>query len=73
MGGAFGSEGLAAAKHVPDRVREPARELDLGDPRPALAAEPALGALVALAVERVARGAERRLDQRPAQVAGAVL
>jgi len=54
-------------------VREAARELDLGDPGAALAPEPALGALVALAVERVAAGAEGRLDERPAQVAGAVL
>src|SRR5436190_24345595 len=33
-GGAFGSEGLTASEHVPDRVREAARELDLGDPGP---------------------------------------
>src|SRR5215204_7676463 len=68
VGGALGSEGLAADQHVPDRVREATRELDLGDPRSALAPEPALGALIALAVERVTAGPHRRLDQRPAQV-----
>jgi hypothetical protein len=71
--GASGSERLVAGKHVPDRVREPAGDVDLGDPRPALLAEPLLVALVALGVGGVAERMRRRLDQRPAQVAGPVL
>jgi hypothetical protein len=54
--GAFRSEGLerlVAGQHVPDRLRQLASELDLGDFRAALAAEAALGALVALLIERV--------------------
>ena len=48
--GASGSELLVAGEHVPDRVGEPAGDVDLGDLGPALLAEPALGALVALGV-----------------------
>ena len=71
--GASGSELLVAGKHVPDRVCEPAGDVDLGDPRPALFAEPLLVALVALSVGGVAERVRDRLDQRPAQVAGPVL
>src|SRR5215207_3436884 len=71
--GASWSELLLARKHVPDRVREPAGDVDLRDLRTALPAEPLLVALVALAVGGVAKGVHRRLEQRPAQVAGAVL
>ena len=48
-----GLERLVAAQHVPDRLGELAGELDLGDLRAALAAQPALGALIALLEERV--------------------
>jgi hypothetical protein len=40
--GASGSEPLVASEHVPDRVREPAGDVDLGDLGPALLAEPRL-------------------------------
>ncbi len=72
-GGASGSELLLAGKHVPDRVGEPAGDVDLGDLRSALLSEPAVVALVALGVGRVLERVHGRLDQRPAQVAGAVL
>ena len=55
--GASGSELPVAGKHVPDRVREPAGDVDLSDLGAALLAEPALVALVALGVGGVARGA----------------
>ena len=48
--GASGSELLLAGKHVPDRVGESARNVDLGDLGAALLSEPALGPLVALGV-----------------------
>ena len=48
-----GLERLVAAEHVPDRLGELAGELDLGDLGAALAAQAALGALVALLEERV--------------------
>ncbi len=46
--GASGSELLTSRKHVPDRVGEPASDVDLGDLGPALLSQPALVALVAL-------------------------
>src|SRR5512144_792808 len=72
-GGASGSELLVASEHVPDRHREPAGDVDLGDLGAALAAEPSLVPLVALGVGRVAHGVHGRLEQGPAQVAGPVL
>src|SRR5215208_6424402 len=71
--GASGSELLVARQHVPDRVGEPAGDVDLGDLGAALLAEPALVALVALRVGGVLERVHGRLEQRPAQVAGAVL
>src|ERR687891_1903224 len=71
--GASGSELLIARKHVPDRVSQAAGDVDLGDLRAALLAEPALGALVALGVGGVLERVHGRLDQRPAQVSGPVL
>src|SRR6516225_9353402 len=74
--GAFRSEGLerlVAGQHVPDRLGQLASELDLGDFRAALAAEAALGALVALFVERVRGRVDRCFHQPPAQVSGSVL
>src|SRR5918998_2846981 len=71
--GASGSELLVARKHVPDRVGEPAGDVDLGDLGAALLAEPALVALVALGVGGVLERVHGGLEQRPAQVGGAVL
>src|SRR2546425_226150 len=71
--GASGSELLVARKHVPDRVGETAGDIDLGDLRPALLAEPPLVSLVALGVGGVLERVHRRLDERPAQIAGPVL
>src|SRR5919109_1888112 len=67
--GASGSELLIASKHVPDRVGEPAGDVDLRDLGAALFAEPSLVPLVALGVGRVAERVHGRLEQRPAQVA----
>src|SRR5215212_9850131 len=66
--GASGSELLVARKHVPDRVGEPAGDVDLGDLGAALLAEPALVALVALRVGPVLERVHGRLEQRPTQV-----
>src|SRR5918996_2886784 len=71
--GACRSKGLAAGEHVPDRLREPARGVDLADAGAALAAEAGARALVPLAEGGVAAGVRGRLDQRPAQVLGALL
>src|SRR5215204_6537473 len=70
--GASGSEGLVSSEHVPDRVGEPAGDLDLGDLGAALLAESPLVALVALRVGGVLERVHGRLQQGPAQVAGAV-
>ena len=43
-GGASGSEHLVTGQHVPDRVGEPASDVDLSDLRTALLAEPLLRA-----------------------------
>jgi hypothetical protein len=48
--GACRSEGAVAGEHVPDRLREPAGEVDLSNPGTALLSEPELRPLVALAV-----------------------
>src|SRR5205814_765109 len=66
--GACRSEGLIAGEHVPDRLSQPAGEVDLGDLGTALLAQAALVALIALAVERVLAGVGGGLHQRPAQV-----
>src|SRR3954464_7818363 len=71
--GACRSEGLVAGEHVPDRLGQLAREVDLGDLGSALAAEAARGALGAVLVGRVRAGVQRRLEQRPTQIARAVL
>src|SRR5690242_14874406 len=73
LGGACRGEGLVGCEHVPDRVREAAGQLDLGDFGSALAAQPGLGAPVALGVDRMTAGVGGGLDQRPAQVLGSVL
>src|SRR5512132_1249026 len=71
--GASWSEGLVSRKHVPDRVGEPAGDVDLGDLGATLLSQPALGPLVALRVGGVLEGVHGPLEQRPAQIAGAVL
>ena len=71
--GASWSELLVASEHVPDRVGEPAGDVDLGDLGAALLPQPALGALVALGVGRVLERVHGRFDQGPAQVGGPVL
>ena len=58
---------------MPDRLGELAGQLDLGDLGSALATQPALGVLVALGVVGVLARVQRGLEQRPAQVLGAVL
>ena len=72
-GGACRSEGLVAGEHVPDRLAEAAGNVDLGDLRSALAAKARIRPLVALLVDGMPGGADRRLEQRPAQVARARL
>ena len=71
--GASGSELLLARKHVPDRVAKAPRDVDLSDLRPALLAEAALVALIARRVGGVLERVHGRLQQCPAQIAGAVL
>ena len=63
---------MVAGEHVPDRFGQLAGQVDLGDLGSALAAEAFLGALIALAVDGVLAGVERRFEQPPAQVARAV-
>src|SRR5215211_8682948 len=60
-------------EHVPDGLGELAGDLDAGDLGAALAAEPGLGRLVMVAVAGVTGGMGGGLQQRPPQVAGAVL
>lgn len=66
VGGACRSEGLVAGEHVPDRLGEAAGDVDLSDLGSWLLAEPLLGVLVALGVDRVPAGVLRGLDQCPA-------
>src|SRR6266550_7314120 len=72
-GGTCRSEGLVVGEHVPDRLGQSASEVDLGDLGAALAAQAALGVLVAVAVVGVFAGVQSGFEQRPAQVLGAVL
>jgi len=72
-GPAGSSERFGLGEHVPDRCGEFAGELDAGDLGSALAAKPSGGALVVRAVGGMAGGMGGRLDERPAQVLGAVL
>src|SRR5918996_4772874 len=73
VGGAFGSEGLVAGEHVPDRFRESAGEVDLGDLGAALFADAGFGLLVALAVDRMRAGVRGCFDERPAEIARSLL
>jgi hypothetical protein len=58
---------------VPDRLGESPREVDLGDLGAALLADPRFRLLVALAVGGVGAGVRGGLDERPAQLARALL
>src|SRR6478672_11187376 len=73
VGGAFGSEGLLAGEHVPDRFGESAGEVDLCDFGAALLADARLRLLVAVAIDRCGAGVGCCLDERPAEVARALL
>src|SRR5436190_15670381 len=64
---------LVVGKLLPVRLCLPAADLDLGDLGAADAAVAGAHPLDDRAVARVASGAVGRLDQRPAQVVGAVL
>ena len=66
-----GSEGLVIDEHVPDRGCESAGDVDLGDLGAALAAQAALGVLVAVAIGAVPERVHGRFEHRPAQVFGA--
>ena len=68
-----GSEGLVAGEHVPDRFGEPAGEVDLGDLGAALFADARFRLLVAVAIDAVGAGVGGGLDERPAEIAGALL
>ena len=70
VGGAFGSEGLIAGEHVPDRFGESTGEVDLGDLGAALFADPRFRLLVAVAIDGGGAGVGGGLDQRPAQILG---
>src|SRR6266498_4659140 len=71
--GACRGEGAVVGEHVPDGLGESAGEVDLGDLGAALLAKAELRPLVSVAVGGVVAGMAGRFDQRPAQVAGAVL
>jgi hypothetical protein len=64
---------LFAGEHVPDRFGEPAGEVDLSDLGAALFADARLRLLVALAVDRMGAGVGGCFDERPAEIARALL
>src|SRR4029450_3802346 len=61
-------EGLVVGEHVPDRGAQPTGDAGLSDVGAALAAEPALGVLIAVAVGRVSEGVHRGFEHRPARL-----
>ena len=71
--GACRSEGFSFGEHVPDRFGELAGDLDPGDLGAAVAPETGSGVLVVIAVDGGAGGVHGGFDERPTQVAGAVL
>src|SRR6476659_9044848 len=73
LAGACRSEGSVGREHVPDRLREAAGQVDLGDLGAALTAQAGLGAPVALGIDRMPGGMHSGLDQRPAQILRSVL
>jgi hypothetical protein len=64
---------LVAGEHVPDRFGESAGEVDLGNLGAALFADAGFRLLVAVAIHRSGAGVGGSFDERPAQVAGALL
>jgi hypothetical protein len=54
------SEGLFAGEHVPDRCGEPAGDVNLRDLGATLFAEPPLHPLVAIPIDGMAAGVDRR-------------
>ena len=64
---------MVVGEHVPDRLGEATREIDLRDLGTALAADAPLELLVALCVERVSAGDGGGVDQRPPEVPRPVL
>lgn len=71
--GACRGEGFVLGEDVPDGFGELAGDVDPGDLRAALPAEALLGPLVTLPIVGVAGSVGGGLDERPAQVLGAVL
>src|SRR3990172_10962680 len=71
--GACRGEGFVLGEDVPDGFGELAGDVDPGDLRAALPAQALLGPLVPIPIVGVAGSVGRRLDERPAQVLGAVL
>src|SRR5262249_21414605 len=71
--GACRSKGLVAGEHPPDRFGETPCDLDGGEGGAAPAAVPVAHALDDWLVVGGASGGVGRLDQRPAEVVGAVL
>src|ERR1035437_3283963 len=72
-GGACRMERVGLREDVPDRLGQLASKIDPGDLGAALAAEPLLGALIALPIVGVAGNVGGGFDQGPAQVRRAVL
>ncbi len=64
---------MLAGEHVPDGFGQSACEVDLGDLRAALLADPRFRLLVALAVDGMRAGVRGGLDQRPTEVARSLL
>src|SRR5436190_8446137 len=62
------SEGFPLGEHVPDRLSEAAGDLDPGHLGASLPAEPDLGGLVVIDVDRVSGGVHGRFDERPTQM-----
>src|SRR6266480_179508 len=71
--GACRSKGFVGRQHVPDRLGQTAADLDRSQLRPPLAAVAGEETLVDGPVTGMAVGGMGRFDERPAQVAGAVL
>ena len=63
---------MLAGEHVPDRFREAAGEVELGDLGSALFADPGFRLLIAVAVDGMRAGVGRCFDERPAEIARAL-
>jgi hypothetical protein len=73
INGACRSEGFGYESACTRSPRPACGELNLRDPRAALSAQATLGALIALAVERVRGGGDRGFHQPPPQIPRPVL